>query len=144
MWSTATSPVYEDAANYNIDLDWTVTGRVAAVVDERLPDKGELHIAFSAGFSYVGGNATTGVGEHDIYYGFYNGTSWTLPEKVADDDSDSATEDGIATTDVFLGSPVLAKAASDTSVYLVFSGGTGEGLGVHGISAVDHHAYLKV
>ena len=144
VWSTATSPVYEDATNYNIDLDWTVTGRVAAVVDERLPDKGELHIAFSAGFSYVGGNATTGAGEHDIYYGFYNGTSWTLPEKVADDDSDLATEDGIATTDIFLGSPVLAKAASDASVYLVFSGGTGEGLGVHGISDVNHHAYFKV
>jgi len=143
VWSTATSPVYEDAANYNIDLDWTVTGRVAAVVDERLPDKGELHIAFSAGFSYVGGNATAGAGEHDIYYGFYNGTSWTLPEKVADDDSDLATEDGIATTDIFLGSPVLAKAASDTSVYLAFSGGTGEGLGVHGISNVNHHAYIK-
>ena len=144
VWSTATSPIYEDATNYNIDLDWTVTGRVAAVVDDRLPDKGELHIAFSAGFSYVGNNAIAGAGEHDIYYGFYNGTSWTLPEKVADDDSDLATEDGIATTDVFLGSPALAKASSDTSVYLAFSGGTGEGLGVNGISNVNHHAYLKV
>ena len=144
VWSTATSPVYEDNTNYNIELDWTVSERVAAVVDDRLPSKGELHIAFSAGFSFVGGNATVNAGEHDIYYGFYNGTSWTLPEKVADDDSDATTEDGIATTDIFLGSPVLAKAASDTSVYLAFSGGSGEGLGVQGISNVNHHAYFKV
>jgi len=137
VWSTATSPIFSDGnQNYNIELEWTVTERVAVVVDDRLPDRGEVHIAFSAGYSSGG--------EHDIYYGFYNGSSWTLPEKVADDDSDAATEDGIVATDVFLGSPALAKASSDTSLYLVFSGGIGEGLGVNGISDVNHHPYLKV
>ena len=137
VWSTATSPVFADGANnYNIELEWTVTERVAALVDDRLPDKGELHIAFSAGYS-------TGR-EHDIYYGFYNGASWILPEKVADDDSDAATEDGIAASDVFLGSPALAKASSDTSLFMAFAGGTAEGLGVRGVADVNHHAYIKV
>jgi hypothetical protein len=137
IWSTATSPIFSDGnQNYNIELEWTVTERVAVVVDDRLPDRGEVHIAFSAGYSSGG--------EHDIYYGFYNGSSWTLPEKVADDDSDAATEDGIVATDVFLSSPALAKASNDTSLYLVFAGGTGEGLGVNGISDVNHHPYLKV
>lgn len=137
VWSTATSPIFSDGANnYNIELEWTVTERVAAVVDDRLPDRGEVHIAFSAGYSSGG--------EHDIYYGFYNGSSWTLPEKVADDDSDAATEDGIAATDIFLSSPALVKASADTSLYLVFAGGTGEGLGVNGVSDVNQHPYFKV
>ncbi len=137
VWSTAASPLFADGTNYNVELEWTVTERVAVAIDDRRPDQGEVHIAFSAGYS-------NNAGEHDIYYGFYNGSSWILPEKVADDDSDSATEDGIAATDVFLGSPVLAKAEGDTSFYLAFSGGGGEGLGVKGISDVDHHAYFKV
>ncbi|MEE3258487.1 MAG: hypothetical protein VX293_04700, partial [Candidatus Latescibacterota bacterium] len=146
VWSTATSPIFADGAtNYNIEVEWTVTERVAALVDDRLPDKGELHIAFSAGYSTATALAIPSTrAEHDIYYGFYNGTSWILPEKVADDDSDSATEDGIAVTDVFLGSPVLAKATSDTSLFLAFAAGTAEGLGVRGVADVNHHAYLKV
>jgi len=137
VWSTATSPIFSDGANnYNIELEWTVTERVAAVVDDRLPDRGEVHIAFSAGYSSGG--------EHDIYYGFYNGSSWTLPEKVADDDSDAAAEDGIAATDIFLSSPALVKASADTSLYLVFAGGAGEGLGVNGVSDVNQHPYFKV
>ena len=137
VWSTAASPLFADGNNYNVELEWTVTERVAVAIDDRRPDQGEVHIAFSAGYS-------NNTGEHDIYYGFYNGSSWILPEKVADDDSDSGTEDGIAATDVFLGSPVLAKAEGDTSFYLAFSGGSGEGLGVDGISDVNHHAYFKV
>ncbi len=137
VWSTATSPIFSDGNNnYNIELEWTHTERVAVLVDDRLPDRGEVHIAFSAGYSSGG--------EHDIYYGFYNGVSWTLPEKVADDDSDATTEDGIAVADIFLSSPALAKASSDTSIYMVFSGGAGEGLGVKGVSDVNHHPYFKV
>ena len=138
IWSTATSAVFEDGNNkYNIELDWTVTERVAVIVDEHQADQGGLHIAFSAGYS-------SGNGEHDIYYGYYNGKSWTLPEKVADDDSDISIEDGIGANDTFLGSPALAKSSLDTSLYLAFSGGLGEGLGVNGISNVNHHAYFKV
>jgi hypothetical protein len=135
VWSTATSPIFADGnQNYNIELEWTITEPVSAVVDDRLPDRGELHIVFTAGFSSRN--------EHDIYYGFYNGASWTLPEKVADDDAGVA--DGIASTDVFLSAPALARASGDTSLYMVFAGGTGEGLGVKGISNVNHHAYFKV
>ena len=103
VWSTASSAVFSSGANnYNIELDWTVVDRVSAVVDDRRTDKGELHIAFSAGYSY---NTAGVVAEHDIYYGFFNGQSWTLPEKVADDDA--GTDDGILATDVFLSSPAL-------------------------------------
>jgi len=137
VWSTATSPLFSDGnQSYNIELEWTHTERVSVVVDDRLPDRGELHIAFSAGYSSGG--------EHDIYYGYYNGSSWTLPEKVADDDSDSAEEDGIATTDVFLASPALAKAPGQSNVFMAFSGATGEGLGINGLSDVNGHAYFKV
>ena len=121
---------------YNIETEWTHTERVSAVVDDRLPDRGELHIAFSAGYSSGG--------EHDIYYGYYNGYSWTLPEKVADDDSDAGVEDGIATTDIFLSSPALAKAPGQPNVFMAFAGATGEGLGINGLSDVNGHAYFKV
>ena len=133
VWSTSSSAVFSSGnQNYNIELEWTVTERVAAVVDERLPNRGELHIAFSAGYS--SGN------EHDIYYGFYNGVSWSLPEKVADDDAGS--QDGV--TDTYLAAPALAKRADDDNVYLVFAGGSGEGLGVDFVTNVNHHPYFKV
>ena len=137
VWSTATSPLFSDGNQaYNIELEWTHTERVSAVVDDRLPDRGELHIAFSAGYSSGG--------EHDIYYGYYNGSSWTLPEKVADDDSDAGVEDGIVTTDIFLSSPALAKAPGLPNVFMAFAGATGEGLGINGLSDVNGHAYFKV
>ncbi len=140
-WSTARAvwndALFGDGANaYNVELDWQITERIAAVVDDRLEDRGDLHIAFSAGYS--------GGGEHDIYYARYNGASWTLPEKVADDDSDSATEDGIAAADVFQLSPALAMHPDSLNVYMAFAGGAGEGFGVKGVTDVNHHAYFKV
>ena len=101
------------------------------MVDDRLDDRGDLHIAFSAGYSTsVAATSDRISSEHDIYYARYNGTSWTLPEKVADDDSDSSTEDGIATTDIHLLSPALAQHPDETNIYLAFAGGTAEGFGV--------------
>ncbi|MFH1566800.1 MAG: sialidase family protein, partial [Gemmatimonadota bacterium] len=99
VWSTGGTPLFRDGdLAYAVELDWTVTERVAAVVDRRLEDRGDLHIAFTAGYS----NTAAG-GEHDVYYATYNGASWSLPEKVADDDSDGAgTEDGIAAGDGYL------------------------------------------
>jgi hypothetical protein len=96
VWSTASTAVFA-AGNlaHNIELDWTVTERVEAIVDDRRPDRGDVHIVFTAGYS----NAAGGASEHDVYYGFYNGVTWTLPEKIADDDSDSGTEDGILASD---------------------------------------------
>ena len=136
VWSTATSPVFTNGSGkYNIELEWTVTEPVSAVVDERRPDRGELHIAFSAGNS-------SGSGEHDIYYGYYNGASWTLPEKVADDDA--GLSDGIDAADVYLSAPVLAQYAGSPNVYLAFAAGIGEGLGVDGVTNVNQHAYFKV
>ena len=138
VWSTAVTPVFDDGGTYNIELEWTVTEPVSVVVDDRLPARGDLHIAFTAG-------ATGGAGEHDIYYGYYNGSSWTLPEKVADDDSDGTdSEDGIDNADTYLSAPVLAKYADSHNLYLAFVGGTGEGLGVDGVSDVDQHPYFKV
>jgi len=139
VWSTtAPSPLFADGANnYNIELDWQITERVAAIVDQRLDEQGDLHIAFTAGYS-------TG-GEHDIYYARYNGSSWTLPEKVADDDSDGAGEqDGIDNADVFLLSPALTRHPDADNIYLGFVGGAGEGFGLGGVTDVDHHAYFKV
>ena len=137
VWSTANTAVFsDDVNNYNIELEWTVTERVSAVVDDRLPTGGELHIAFTAGYSSGLGSA------HDIYYGYYNGASWTLPEKVAD--RDAGTADGIVAADVYLSAPALAKYSDSSNLYLVFAGGTGEGLGVDGVTDVNHHAYFKV
>ena len=136
VWSTAPSPVFSDGGSYNIELDWQITERVAATVDDRLDDRGDLHIAFTAGYS--------GGGEHDIYYARYNGSSWTLPEKVADDDSDATTEDGILAADTFLLSPALVQHPDRNNLFLAFAGGSGEGFGVNGGIDVDHHAYFKV
>ena len=140
-WNTARSPwsdgLFGDGSEaYNVELDWEITERVAAAVDDRLDSRGDLHIAFSAGYS--------GAGEHDLYYARYNGVSWTLPEKVADDDSDVGTEDGIAASDIFQLSPALAVHPDELNVYMAFAGGAGEGFGVKGATDVNHHAYFKV
>jgi hypothetical protein len=139
-WSTASSPVFKSGASeYNIELDWTVVDRVSAVVDDRRNDTGELHIAFSAGYS----NDLAGVvSEHDIYYSFFNGQSWTLPEKVAD--GNAGTQDGIAGVDDFLSGPALARRAGESNVYLAFTGGKAEGDGVQGINDTDDQPYYKV
>jgi hypothetical protein len=137
VFSSGVTSVFDDGnLAYNIELDWELTERVAAVVDDRLEDKGDLHIAFTAGYS--SGN------EHDIYYAFYNGNSWTLPEKVADDDSDAGTEDGIAATDVFLLSPALTEHPDLKQIYMAFAGGTAEGFGLGNVTNVNHHSYFKV
>ena len=146
-WSTASSAwgggLFADGdLKHNIDLNWTITGRVSAVVDDRLDDRGDLHIAFAAGYSNTGAGSP---GEHDVYYARYNGASWTLPEKVADDDSDGVgTEDGIAAGDGFLLSPALAMHPDLDHVLLAFAGGSGEGFGVKGVTNVNHHPYFQV
>lgn len=141
VWSTASSVVFADGdLAYNIELDWTVTERVEAVIDDRRPDRGDVHIVFTAGYS----NNAGGASEHDVYYGFFNGVTWTLPEKVADDDSDTTTEDGIRATDTYLVAPTIAKDSDSENIYLVFGGGTVEGLGVSGVTNANHHAYFKV
>ena len=141
VWGTASSVVFADGnLAYNIELDWTVTERVEAVVDDRRPDRGDIHIVFTAGYSNIAGGAS----EHDVYYGFYNGVTWTLPEKVADDDSDATTEDGIRATDTYLVAPTIAKGSDSENIYMVFGGGTAEGLGVSGVTNANHHAYFKV
>ncbi|MBM3278922.1 MAG: hypothetical protein FJY95_12700 [Candidatus Handelsmanbacteria bacterium] len=137
-WNTAAPALFSDGTlRYNIELDWELTERVSALVDNRLETQGDLHIAFSAGYSSLN--------EHDIYYATYNGASWTLPEKVADDDSDgTGTQDGIATTDVFLLSPALAQHPDSDNLVLAFAGGTGEGFGLGHVTNVNHHPYFKV
>ena len=55
-WNTARSPwsdgLFGDGSEaYNVELDWQITERVAAAVDDRLDSRGDLHIAFSAGYS---------------------------------------------------------------------------------------------
>ena len=126
----------------NIELDWTITERVSAVVDDRLEDRGDLHIAFTAGYS----NTAGGPSEHDVFYARYNGTSWTLPEKVADDDSDGVgnVSDGIAAADGFLLSPAIAQHPDFDHLFLAFAGGTDEGFGVKGVTDVNQHPYFKI
>ncbi|MBT3345867.1 MAG: hypothetical protein HN712_16940 [Gemmatimonadetes bacterium] len=140
VWSTAASPIFSSGdLETNIELEWELVDRVSAVLDDRRPDTGEIHIAFSAGYS----NTTLGTpGEQDIYYGYFNGNSWTLPERVADDDA--GTIDGVAATDVFLQSPILAKRPGDENIYMAFVGGTAEGYGVDNTFDADQHAYFKV
>jgi len=139
-WSTGSTPLFDDGIGaYNVELDWTITDRVAAVVKDVIGDGGDLHIAFTAGYS----GSTTG--EHDVFFATFNGQSWTLPEKVADDDSDgTGIEDGIASTDTYLLSPALAVHPDFENLFLAFGGGTGEGFGVNGVSNVNHHPYFKV
>ena len=139
VWATGGTPLFDDGSNrYNIELDWTITERVSAVVEDRTDDRGDLHIAFTAGHS---GSSS----EHDIYYARYNGTSWTLPERVADDDSDStSTDDGIAATDVFPLSPAIAHHPDLDHIFLAFGAGTAEGFDIKGVENVNHHPYFKV
>lgn len=137
-WSTGTTPLFANGSgSHEVELNWKITERVAAVVDDRLENSGDLHIAFTAGYS--------GGGEQDVYFATYNGSSWTLPEKVADDDTDGAgIEAGIAATDTWMSSPALATHPEFESLFLAFGGGTGEGFGVKGASDVNQHPYFKV
>ena len=141
VWSTGAAPLFSYGnQRYNVELNWTIAERVAAQVDDRRDDGGDLHIAFTAGYSSAGVG-----GEHDVYYAMYNGSSWTLPEKVADDDSDgTGTEDGLAAGDTYLLSPSLAVHPESENVFLAFGAGSGEGLGGYGVTDVDHHPYFKV
>ncbi|MFC1525327.1 FlgD immunoglobulin-like domain containing protein [Candidatus Latescibacterota bacterium] len=143
VWSTANTTVFGSGdPSYNVEQDWTVVDRVSAVVDDRRPDLGEIHIVFTAGYSSTTDGAT---GKEDVYYGHYNGVTWTLPEKVADERSDwDGTEDGIADLDKFLSAPSIAKRPGDANLYMVFAGGTQEGLGVRGATDANQHAYFKV
>ncbi len=134
-WSSAATPLFSDGAGrYNVELDWTLTEPVAAVVDPRTNDRGELAVAFTAGYS--------GRGEQDIYYATYNGSSWTLPTKVADDDA--GVSHGVAATDVFLAAPSLAGYAASRNLYLTYVGGTAEGMGVDNTTDANQHVYFKV
>ena len=144
VWGTAATPLFDSGtATYNIEIDWTVVDRVSAVVDDRRPGRGDIHIVFTAGYSVFGAAVPA---EQDVYYGFFNGVSWTLPEKVADDDSDSPAddEDGIADADVYLSAPVIVKRSGDPNLYMAYVGGAVEGLGVGGTTDANHHAYYKV
>lgn len=140
VWSTAASPLFSSGdLTTNIELEWELVDRVAAVLDDRRPDKGEIHIAFSAGYS----NTALGTpGEQEIYYGYFNGNSWALPERVADDNA--GTIDGVAATDVFLQAPILAKRPGDDNIYMAFVGGAAEGYGVDHTFDANQHAYFKV
>lgn len=122
--------------NYAVELDWEWTDRVSGVIDAREGLSGDLHIAFSAGYS--------GAGEQDLYYARYNGSVWSLPEKVVDDDSDTSEQDGLAISDVYLQSPSLAMNPDSSNIFMAFVGGLKEGFGFSGQHNVNHHAYFKV
>ncbi len=140
VWSTAATPLFQSGnLQTNIEIDWELVDRVSAVLDDRRTDLGEVHIAFSAGYSNTAADAA---GEQDIYYGYFNGNTWTLPERVADDDA--GTIDGIAATDVFLQSPILAKRTGDDNVYMAFVAGTAESYGVDHSFDANQHPYFKV
>ena len=143
VWACGTTSLFDDGIKkYNVELDWTIAERVSVVVDDRLDDRGDVHIAFTAGYS---GSLNTVPGEHDIYYARFNGSSWTLPEKVADDDSDgNGTSDGILNTDVYMLSPTLVTHPDFDNLYLAFAGGTDEGFDVNNVNDVNHHPYFKV
>ena len=137
LWREGSNGLFPGAGtNYSVELDWEWTDRVSAILDERKSQFGDIHIAFSAGYS--------GAGEQDLYYARFNGSDWSLPEKVVDDDSDTSEQDGIKTSDVFLQSPVLAMNPDSSNIYMAFVGGLKEGFGFSGENNVNHHAYFKV
>ena len=137
LWREGSKGVFPGVGNnYSVELDWEWTDRISAVVDARKSQYGDLHIAFSAGYS--------GAGEQDLYYARYNGSVWSLPEKVADDDSDTAEQDGLAASDVYIQSPSLAMNPDSSNIFMAFVGGLKEGFGFSGQNNVNHHAYFKV
>ena len=138
VWSTGPVPLFDDGSSTNIELDWTITERISAVVDDRLDDR-ETSTSPSRPDTAAAAASTTCTTPATT------APAGTLPEKVADDDSDgTGTTDGIASGDGFLLSPAIATHPEFDHVFLAFAGGTGEGFGVKGVFDVDQHPYFKV
>jgi hypothetical protein len=140
MYNAGGSGLFQNNTHYQIEGFWGYVDRVAAVVDDRIPNsRGDVHIVFSGGPSQKGPNLTASlnespaVGYHgwatNLYYARFNGTEWELPQVVATAKNTStalqaAHDDGVVAASRQLFSPDIAMRSGDANVYLTFVGGS--------------------
>ena len=122
---------------YQIESHWAYVDRVAAVVDDRLATRGDLHVVFSGGASSkLTAVATANPGEgaagsigraNSLYYSRFNGVEWELPQVVATASNTGGTsrfDDGVGAKYHDLFEPSIAMRSGDNNVYLTFVGGS--------------------
>ena len=132
------SGLFQNSTRYQVESFWGYVDRIAAVVDDRIPNSsGDVHIVFSGGGSQRGpvmtqALTTTGQADH-LYYSRLDATSseWELPTVVASARHTATSGTGTAVADGgvlakhrSLFSPDLAVLSGDPNVYMGFVGGS--------------------
>ena len=140
----AEASMFQNNTAYQIEQHWTFVDRVAAVVDDRLSNRGDLHIVFSGGPSTKGnltllaaGATTSGASASYLYYSRFNGVEWELPQVVASArQNDTQHDAGVLLKHAELFEPDIAVRSGDDNVYLAFVGGsqTGTSTDVKGVA----------
>ena len=140
VFQPAGGGLFQNSSRYQIESFWGYTDRVAAVVDDRIPnDSGDLHVVFSGGGSQVAGTLTTGVNAiqsgqaENLYYSRLDATSgeWELPQVVASARHTIASgvgsevhDGGVQAQHRALFSPDLSMLSGDPNLYMAFVGGS--------------------
>ena len=127
--------LFMNDSKYQVEHHWAYVDRIAAVVDDRLATRGDLHIVFSGGPSSktqsaataaVFGSGSSGTG-NSLYYARFNGVEWELPQVVATaNNTDALTrfDDGVGVKFRDLFAPKISMRSGDNNVYLSFVGGS--------------------
>ncbi len=128
------APLFQNMRGYQIENHWAFSDRVAAVVDDRRADQGDLHIVFSGAGSNdaVSRDVTGGIGQAvKLLYSRFNGQEWELPQVVASAANNAAIhDDGVLEKHPELFEPDIAMISGDANVYLSFVGGSPIALGL--------------
>jgi hypothetical protein len=127
--------LFMNDSKFQIEHHWGYVDRIAAVVDDRLATRGDLHIVFSGGLSSKRNQAATsavfGAGHsgkaNSLYYSRFNGVEWELPQVVATAMNTTGTgrfDDGVGAKFRDLFAPKISMRSGDNNVYLSFVGGS--------------------
>ncbi len=127
--------LFMNNSKWQIEQHWGFVDRIAAVVDDRLSTRGDLHVVFSGGLSTKTLRAATaavfGAGSsgqaNSLYYSRFNGVEWELPTVVATGMNTTGTgrfDDGVGVKFRDLFAPKISMRSGDNNVYLSFVGGS--------------------
>ena len=138
--ATDEAPLFQNNTAHQIEGHWTFVDRVSAVVDDRLSNRGDLHILFAAGptssqnLTHLGtaaaGLTSPTARANNIYYTRFNGVEWELPQVVASARHQETQHDaGVLQKHAELFGADLAVRSGDDNVYMTFVGGSQTGTG---------------
>ena len=132
------APLFQNNTAHQIEGHWSFVDRVSAVVDDRLSNRGDLHIVFAAGptstvnLTHLGitaaGLTSSTARANNLYYTRFNGVEWELPQVVATARHNETQHDaGVLQKHAELFGADLAVRSGDDNVYMTFVGGSQTG-----------------